>query len=346
MNTPHLRTLSPDRPVRFAVVGCGNMGRRHCEFIRTLPQAELFAVYDRVPETAAAAAPKAKVFSSYEEMLSSPDVDSVVICLPSAMHAHFGIAAANAGKHLVVEKPIDASLQSARELVASSEAAGVLCAVISQNRFAPGIRFLKEAVTDAKLGKIIGARASVRWHREDKYYAESEWRGRVSGERGGVLMNQAIHSTDILLWLLGEPAELYAMTAHNRPGIMETEDTAVVCLRFTSGTLATLEASTSAAPGFDERYEIYGTKGAAFVEKGRIVYWSGEGDIPSDSGVTRMDLFGAQYQDIISAFRGTKPLLVRPEEALRVVEVTEACYRSAAEKRPIHFNSPPAEEER
>lgn len=341
-----------DRPdIRLAVIGCGLMGRRHAAIIRATPGARLVALLDRCPDAAAQAAlPGETVTDDFDALLASPGVDGVVLCLPSSLHAEFGIRAARAGRHVIVEKPIDSDPERARALAAECAAAGVVCAEIKQYRFSDGMAALKEAVGRGDLGPIVLARASIRWFRHDPYYTESDWRGRLAGEGGGVLINQAIHATDYLIWLLGRPDCVSALTQSNRPDVMETEDTAVALMKFPGGALASLEASTSAFPGFDERYEIQGRKGSCFLEKGRIVFWQHEDGLPppapppfapaSEGLDAKLTLFQRQYRNILAAIRGEADLAVTPEEAIATLDVTHAFYASAAAgSRQIQFSS-------
>lgn len=332
--------MNPIPEIRFAIIGCGLMGSRHARVLRATAGARVTCLQDRDREQASRiAAPGERVAATHAEVLQSPDVDAVVICLPSALHAQYGVEAARAGKHVVVEKPIDSDPAMARLFAGECASRNLVCAEIKQNRFSDGLAAAKRAVEQGLLGKVVLARASVKWFRHDPYYTESDWRGRLSGEGGGVLINQAIHSTDALLWLFGRPDEISAFTASNRGTVLETEDTAVAIFRFPGGIVASLEASTSAYPGFDERYEFHGTEGSCVVEKGRIVFWKQAGELPAPPPPAwlpiegdldpKLALFQRQYRNILAAMRGEEALAVSPEEAIAAVEVTRACYRSA-----------------
>lgn len=324
-----------DREIGFAVIGCGLMGSRHVEILRATPGARVVCVQDRDRAAAEKAAGGADVADLYQEVLTRDDVDAVVICLPSAQHAGAGLMAARAGKHVVMEKPIAITTVDAHRVAVECERNGVLCAVICQNRFSDAMQSLKLALDRGDLGTPILARASVKWFRHDPYYTSSDWRGRMEGEGGGVLMNQAVHSLDQLLWFFGTPTEVKGMT-HRSRGVLETEDIGLALLRFEGGMVATLEASTSTFPGFEERVEVHGTAGSAIVERGRMVHWSHQADRPQPApppfppatpGLSdKYQLFQRQYLNILDAIHGRAELVVTPAEAVAVVETTLAIY--------------------
>jgi predicted dehydrogenase len=336
--------MTTDRTTGFAIIGCGVMGARHAEILRATPGARVVCVQDKIRANAEKAAGRdAAVCDRYEEALGRPEVDAVVICLPSSEHAGAGILAARASKHVVAEKPIDIVPEEGERLAAECARAGVVCAVISQNRFADGMQALKGALERGDLGTPVLARATVKWFRHDPYYAQSDWRGRVKGEGGGVLMNQAVHSLDQLLWFFGTPVEVAGMTHHSRD-VLETEDVGLALLRFKGGMLASLEASTSTYPGFEERVEVHSASASAIVEKGGLVFWKHDGDKPepepprfdppTDGLNPKHALFQRQYRNILDAIHGRAELVVKPEEAIEVVRWTLAIYGSERSRHP------------
>lgn len=322
-------------PIGFGVIGCGLMGQRHAEILRSTPECRLVAVYDQDRTQAEKAARGVEVLASYEEMLARSDVDAVVVALPSYLHVEYGVRAARAGKHVVTEKPISIDVESGKELIGACQAHHVVCAVISQNRFSDGNAALYRALRQNVLGIPALVRGSVKWFRHDDYYTRSSWRGRREGEGGGVLMNQATHTLDLLLWFFGFPQTIVGLTSTTRP-VLETEDVGVALFRFSDGTLGTFEATTSAFPGFEERVEVHGAKGSCVVEKGKMIYWKHADDLPapepppfapaSEGLDPRYVLFQRQYRNIVAAIRGEAELVVKPEEALAVVEATQAIY--------------------
>ncbi|PKO19990.1 hypothetical protein CVU37_00505 [candidate division BRC1 bacterium HGW-BRC1-1] len=327
------------RDIGFAVIGCGLMGARHVEILHATPGARVVCVVDTdldtATRTAALCPDSAVVASSYEAALARSDIDAVVICLPSGQHAAAGMLAARAGKHVIMEKPIAVKTGDGQRLVDECERAGVLCAVICQNRFSDAMQAVKAAFDRGDMGAPLLGRASVKWYRHDPYYAQSNWRGRVDGEGGGVLMNQAVHSLDQLIWFFGEPTEVKGMTHHSR-AVLETEDVGLALLRFPGGAIATLEASTSTFPGFEERIEIHTSLATAIIERGNLIFWSHQNDLPTPEppvfppatpGLSpKYALFQRQYFNILDAIHGRAPLVVTPQQAVSVVENTLAIY--------------------
>ncbi len=327
--------MTSPKPIRFAVVGCGTMGARHAEVIRATEGAELVFLQDHNASSAEKIADGLPVTEDYGDILASPDVDAVALCLPSGLHAEFGIKAAEAGKHIVTEKPIDTRIERAKALVEACNRKRVQCATISQNRFADGATALKAALTAGVLGKIALVEASVKWLRHEPYYKDSDWRGTFAGEGGGAVMNQGIHTVDLLLWLFGTPKVVKGLKKVNRP-YMETEDVGVAILEFPGGELATLSVTTSAYPGFPEQISIYGMEASCTLETGKLTNWRQEKETPapepptfeapSEGLSTKLTLFQRQYRNILAAIRGEEKLLVTAEESVAVLETALAIY--------------------
>jgi predicted dehydrogenase len=255
----------------FGIVGAGTIAAVHADAIALLPQASLAAVTDVDPGAARAfaAARGCAAEPSLDALLARPDVDVVCVCVPSGLHAEVGARAAKAGKHLAVEKPIDVTLEAADRLLAAAREAGVALTVMSQHRFDPGVIELKRLIDSGALGRLVLGEASTKWYRTQAYYDSAAWRGTRALD-GGALLNQGIHYVDLLCWCLGQPAEVTAVCA-TQVHQMEAEDTALALVRFASGALATVSATTAAYPGFTQRLEITGTGGTVIVEDGRIV---------------------------------------------------------------------------
>jgi predicted dehydrogenase len=196
--------MNGEQKIRFAIIGCGRIAPKHAESIAALSEAELVAVCDIVPELAQAFADKyqAEPYTDYLEMLKRADLDVVTIATPSGLHAEIGIAAAEAGKHVLVEKPMAMTLETADALIAACHKAGVKLGVIHQNRFNDSIKLLRKALEEGRFGKLTHGQATVRWNRNDNYYIQAPWRG-TKLQDGGVLMNQSIHNIDLLQWTFG-----------------------------------------------------------------------------------------------------------------------------------------------
>ena len=264
--------MTSEAPERgFGIVGTGVIAAMHAAAIATLPRARLAAVTD-VADGAAAAFAAARGCAAepgLDQLLARPDVDVVCVCVPSGLHAEVGVRAAQAGKHLVVEKPIDVTLAAADRLIEAARAAGVALTVISQHRFDPGLIELKRLLGDGALGRLVLAEASTKWYRTQAYYDSAAWRGTWAMD-GGSLMNQGIHYVDLLRWCMGPVTEVTAVCATQAHQV-EVEDTALAIVRFGSGAVGTILSSTAAYPGFPQRLEITGTDGTVIVEDGRIV---------------------------------------------------------------------------
>jgi predicted dehydrogenase len=311
-----------------------------------LPEARLVAVTDvdagRAQEFAAqhgcAAAP------DLDALLGRDDVDVVTVCVPSGQHAEVGVRVARAGKHLVVEKPIDVSLDAADRLIAAAAAAGVTVAVISQHRFDPGLVELRRLIEDGAFGRLLLGQASTKWWRSQDYYDSAGWRGTWAMD-GGALMNQGIHYTDLLRWCLGPVAEVSALTVTQAHEI-EAEDCALATVRFTSGAVGTITATTSVVPGFPERLEISGTEGSAVVEDGGLIYRGfrdgSEVRVAADGGGAAANAAGlgvaahaAQLADLVAAIDEGREPAVTAADARATLELVCAVYESGREGRPV-----------
>ncbi len=262
----------------FGIVGTGVIAGMHADAIAALPGARLVAITDTDAGSAAAFATAhggerggaaTAVEPSLDALLARADVDVVCVCVPSGLHAEVGIRAARAGKHLVVEKPIDVTLAAADRLIAAARAAGVALTVISQHRFDSGLIEARGLLSQGALGPLVLGEARTKWYRGQAYYDSAGWRGTWAMD-GGSLLNQGVHYVDLLRWCMGPVAEVTAVCTTQAHQI-EVEDTALAILRFTSGAVGTIMSSTAAFPGFPQRLEITGTKGTVIIEDGRIV---------------------------------------------------------------------------
>jgi len=344
----------------FGVVGCGVIGPRHAQVASALPNARFVACTDLVAERAKALAEAegGEAEPNLEALLSRNDVDVVSVCVPSGLHAEVGVAAAEAGKHLVVEKPIEISLAAADRLIEAVKRAGVTMTVISQHRFDSGVVELHKLLSQGALGRLVLGDARVKWYRTQAYYDSGDWRGTWALDGGGALMNQGVHYTDLLRWCMGPVSEVMAITetaAHK----METEDLALALVRFQSGALGSLEATTAAFPGFKERLEISGTEGTVVVEDGRIVVKEllkdhgevglygarvaseapvaapGSSSGGSDPAAISNDSHARQVADLLAAVDEGRQPLVTGEEARAALELVLAVYESARRHGPV-----------
>jgi predicted dehydrogenase len=266
-------------------------------------------------------------------LLDRDEVDVVCVCVPSGLHAEIALAAARAGKHLVVEKPIDISRGAARRLIDGAAGAGVSLNVISQQRYNPGVRRAKALLDDGALGRPLVISASVPWYRSQAYYDSAAWRGTWSLDGGGAFMNQGVHYADLLCWLFGPP-EVSAATCATLSHDVEVEDIALALLRFGGGAVGVLEASTTAYPGGAVVLRVNGTRGTLVLEDGALVRLEIEGREPvlgpGDHGALGMpDGHRAQLADVLSALRDGRPPPVSGEDGYRALGLVLDVYRAA-----------------
>ena len=325
-------------------VGCGNITDTH---VRAAREAGLgiAAFQGRDPAKAAAMAARygGRAYESYEEFLGHRPMDLVVIGTPSALHAEEGIAAAERSLHVLVEKPIDVTLEKGQALVAAADRAGVKLGVLFQDRLKPDLVRLREFIAGGGLGKVLLASARVKWHRPPEYYSGSRWRGRRALDGGAALINQGVHTVDLLLWLLGDVTRVKGVTATSLHAI-ESEDIALALLEFASGARATLEATTAAWPGYPRRVEISGTEGTVVVEGDlvvaadlrqpapRLVSTGSEGAASASSAtVADATPHRRMIEDFVRAIETKGTPVCDGREGLRSVAVVEAVYRAARE---------------
>ena len=235
--------------IHVGLIGAGNISQTHADAVAAIDAARVVAVCGRTQEKADRLAARcgAAAYDDLDRFLDHRPMDLVVIGSPSGLHAEQGIAAARHGLHVLTEKPIDTSTARADRLIAEADRAGVTLGVIFQDRMKPDVVRLKALMDGGRLGTPILASASVRWHRSLEYYKASAWRGTQALDGGGALMNQGVHTVDLLLWLFGPVRRVFGKAA-TRLHAIEVEDTAVAVLEFASGALGTLEAATSAYP--------------------------------------------------------------------------------------------------
>lgn len=256
-----------DEPLRFAILGPGMVGEVHAAALARIPGVHLAAVAGSSPDSPRAArlaaAHAARPVDGLAGVIADETLDAVIICTPHPLHASQAIAAAQAGLHVIVEKPMALTVADCTAMIDAADAAGVVLSVISQRRWYPAVRRVKAAIDEGRIGAPGLATIEVLGWRGPEYYAMDPWRGTRDGEGGGVLVNQAVHQLDLACWFLGPAAEVDGWTANlNHPGI-EVEDTAVAIVRFASGALASVVTSNSQKPGLHARIHVHGTNGAS-----------------------------------------------------------------------------------
>ncbi|GKV57406.1 oxidoreductase [Sporosarcina sp. NCCP-2222] len=260
--------------MNFAIIGCGFIANKHAQAIQNVKNAKLVAVCDRVPKlmepytTQYGATP----YTTIEEMLKDDTINIVNICTPSGSHADLAELVAAHGKHIIVEKPIAMTLTEADRIIDAANNYNVELAVVHPNRFRPAAMKLKEIIEENRLGKLSHALCTVNWNRGQEYYDQAPWRG-TKAHDGGVLMNQAIHNLDLLLWYLGKPKKVFGMGATRLRNI-EAEDVFTGIIQFSSGVLATIQASTTVYPkNYEESITIFGEKGTVKIGGANALYF-------------------------------------------------------------------------
>ncbi|MEV4626806.1 Gfo/Idh/MocA family oxidoreductase [Micromonospora sp. NPDC049523] len=360
----------PPAPIDVAIVGAGIIGANHASAVERHPRLRVAALVD--PDEAASrelargiaertgTGPPGR-YPSLTDALTDRPIGLVAICTPSGLHAPIAEQAVAAGAHVVIEKPLDVTLRRARRLAdaaSDAQARGLVVSVVSQHRFDPASAAVADAVAAGQLGPITSAVASVPWWRDQGYYDSADWRGTWAYDGGGALMNQGVHTVDLLLWLLGRPVEVSAQTARLAHHGIEVEDVAVATIRFESGALAVLHATTAAYPGLGMRLQVHGARGSAVIHDDQLEYFHVAGDTddrpprrPPNQAAERVpvgDLRGApksedgfvlghlrQYQDVVDAIDQRRPPGVTVEDGLLSLAVVEAVYRSAALGRSV-----------
>lgn len=364
----------PPTQLRVAIAGCGVIGRTHAAAVRELPELLVTALIDEVAEASEALAawveqdgtPRPATFRTLAEALAGSAVDLVIIATPSGLHIEQALEVLEAGKHVVIEKPLDVNLGRANEILAAAadaEAKGLVASVISQHRFDPASRAVDEARRAGRFGRLTSAIASVSWWRSQGYYDSGAWRGTWAMDGGGAVMNQGVHTVDLLLWFLGRPVEISAKTALLAHDGLEVEDTAVATVTFESGALAVVHATTAAYPGLTVRLQVMGSKGSAVIDNDHLEYFHTAD--AADHAESSMGLLGGgnqaadelakypeepvealdptvypaghvrQYRDIVEAIRQERPAGVTIRDAVTALATVRALYLSSTLGQPV-----------
>jgi predicted dehydrogenase len=334
----------------FGIIGTGMIAKFHARAVGELRGSKLVACFNHTPEKSRKFADEfgCQAYDRLDQMLARDDLHIVTICTPSGAHLEPGVAAAKAGKHVMVEKPLEVTLKRCDALIDACQKAGVRLATIFPSRFHDSAQLMKEAVQANRFGHVALADAYVKWYRTQQYYDSGAWRGTWKLDGGGALMNQAIHSVDLLLWLLGPVVEVSAIAATRAHERIEVEDCITACLKFASGALGVIEASTASYPGALKRIEISGSGGSAILEEEDITKWEfakalkkddklrqemlgrtktggGAGDPAAIGHVAHRKLF----QDFLKAIKENRPSRTEGSEGRRAVELIVAIYQAA-----------------
>ena len=348
--------------LRFGIIGCGVIGPTHAEAIASLPDARLVAVADPLEGRAQKLADKYGVtpYLNIQEMLDREQLDVVTVCTPSGAHGKHACQAMRTGRHVIVEKPMEITRAAIDEMLRTQQEMGVKLSVISQHRFDDATQQIHTLVQEQAFGRLVLSNVLIPWWRSQAYYESGAWRGTWEFDGGGVLMNQSIHSIDLLQWLMGPVKSLFAYTdtlAHR----MQTEDVGVAVLRFANGAIGTIAATTGAYPGVATRIELFGDEGSAIIENDKLSYLhlarneqEPAGDYGSNSKTAQKSVVESstannpaalsanshalQIADMIRAIRENGTPLVDGNAARQPVDIILGIYESVRTHKEIFLS--------
>ncbi|MGI6337269.1 MAG: Gfo/Idh/MocA family protein [Eubacteriales bacterium] len=345
--------------IGFGVIGCGAVGAWHCIAIQDAynsphiaDKAQLIGVTDAFDASAQKYSERFGVpaFKTVEDMLACPDIHCVDICTPSGLHVDLAVKAAQAGKNVLIEKPMALTVEDCDRIIRAGDENRVKIGVVFQSRMHESARILKRIVNEGHLGKIITADVFMKYHRSPEYYLQGGWRGTWKMDGGGALMNQGIHSVDLLQWLAG-PVKSVSAYARTLRHAIEVEDTVVSIVEFESGALGMIQATTAIHPGYPRRLSISGIDGTVTISDDSFVEW----DIkdypkpdeillgkPADNGASDPMSFSTQghqahIEDMVDAIVNDHDPLVSAREGRKSVELIRAIYESSQQGKRIDF---------
>jgi len=344
----------------FGIVGLGLIADFHARAIQAISggRSSLVACCSRSAEKAQEFEKKygCTGYTDLDKFLTHPGLDIVSLCTPSGAHLEHSLAAAGAGKHVIVEKPLEITPERCDKIIAACESAKVSLAGIFQSRFSEVAGIVKTAVDQGRFGTLVLGDAYVKWFRSQEYYDDGGWHGTQSLDGGGALINQSIHAIDLLQWFMGPVESVQAFTGTVGHKRIEVEDNAVAALRFRNGAFGVIEGSTSVYPGFLKRIEISGTKGSMILEEETLKAWDFAESLPEDEEIRKK--FGAgtetgggaadpgaisfeghrrQFEEFITSLEQGRSPLVDGREAKKAVEIIQAIYTSASNGVPVRL---------
>lgn len=357
-----MRIKKDGQSVGVAVVGLGR-GKTHVKALKYTTGAELLAVCDMNEEAAEKVAGEyeADAYTDLQLLLKRDDIDLVHICTPSGTHAEMALRVAESGKHALVEKPLDISLERIDEVVHAFENRNLKLGCVFQNRFAPVNRLMKQAIDEGRLGKLIMANAHIKWFRNQQYYDKNGgWRGTWAWDGGGSLMNQSVHTIDLMQWMMGPVQSVIGKTRVQSHHI-ETEDMGVAIIKFANGALGTVAGSTATYPGFGTALEIHGDRGGICMNSNRVTAWKIDGERMEEEEAEMLEKLGGskrkkskdeaaergsievnttylQIQDMVDAIRENRAPNIPGKEGRHSVEIILAIYESSRTGKEVFLN--------
>lgn len=340
-----------DRPLGVAIVGSGMISEFQGQAIGDLPDARVVGFFDQVSDLATRRAEQfgVEAFPTLESLLADSRVDIVSICTPSGSHLEPAVAAAESGKHVMVEKPVEVTTERIDGILQACHKAGVTLGAIFPRRFMDTSRVLKRAIDDGRFGVLSLADVYIKWHRTQEYYDSGGWRGTWKLDGGGALMNQGIHGIDLIQWLVGGAEAVTGFVATRSHERIEVEDVAVASVRYRCGCLGVIEGTTAAWPGSKIRIELGGSEGTVVMEDETILRWEFANERPEDAEVLSkygpregLSAGGAgdpkaidteghrrQFADFVAAIREGRQPACDGEQGRAAVEIITGIYRSA-----------------
>jgi len=348
--------MDNSKTIGFGVLGLGMIAGFHVKAINEIPGCRFVAGYDASFQRAEDFCGKngGKAYKDLSSLLADKDIDIVTVATPSGLHLDSAVAAARAGKHVIVEKPLEVSAARCDAIIAEARANNVKLGTVFFSRYHDAAKIVKKAIDSGRLGKIVLAEAQIKWFRSQEYYDTRKERGTLQLDGGGALMNQGIHAIDLLLWFMGEVKEIYGGTAILAHKGIEVEDTAAAVLKFSSGAIGVIEGTTGAYPGFLKKIEICGSSGCITMEEENITAWKFDKEEPGDEEIRRKYGSATQtgggasdpaaighhghkmlFEAFVNALRENKPFEVDGVEGKKAVEIIEAVYRSAKTGSPV-----------
>jgi predicted dehydrogenase len=352
----------------IAILGCGKVAHLHAKAIENLPNARLAGVWSRSEKTAQNFAEQYKVpsYKKIDELIRKEKIDLAIVCTPHPFHLNPTVEAANAGANVLVEKPLASTLEDSDKMIAACFHAGVKLGVISQRRWYEPVIRVKNAIKTGKIGKPIFGTVNMLGWRDKAYYDADAWRGTWHMEGGGVLVNQAPHQLDILLWFMGEIDEVYGQWKNLNHPYIEVEDTALAIIKFKNGALGNIIVSNSEKPGIYGKVHVHGENGASvgvqtdggamFIagmsnileppvndiwsvqgEENLLEKWKQEDSAHFNSIDPMVYYMERQIEDFLDALKFGREPMVTGKEGRKTVELFTAIYRSTRDNKPIKF---------
>jgi predicted dehydrogenase len=344
----------------FGIIGAGAIADLHAKSVSEINNAKLIGAFDIDDKKLKAFGDKYKclVYNNIDDLLHNDNIDIICICTPSGLHLEPALQAIEYGKHCIIEKPLEVTLERCDQIIDAARKKGVLIEGIFPSRFYPVNQEIRKSIEENRFGRLVIGDAYVKWYRSQEYYDSVKWRGTWKFDGGGALMNQSIHSVDLLQWYMGPVRSVQALTSLIGHINIEVEDTSVAILKFANGALGVIEGSTAIYPGSYKRIEILGTEGSAVLEENKLIAWKFLRETERDCDIRRIhsgspdsgggvsdpmaiNYLGHKYQieDMISSLDAGHETLVTGEEARKSVEIILSIYESARTGKQVNIIS-------